>query len=118
MHHLQSQAPANQRLLIRSAERILFLKPDEIDHLEAAGNYVVVQAGKERHILRETTSAMETRLAPAGFMRISRSVIINLSRVREVQPLGPGQFCVLLKNGTRFDMTCSVRDLQARLAAM
>jgi two-component system LytT family response regulator len=118
LQHLHAQAPANQRLLIRSAERILFVKPDEIDHLEAAGNYVVVQVGKERHILRETTAAMEARLAPAGFMRISRSVIINLSRVREVQPLGPGQFCVLLKNGSRFDMTCSVRELQARLAAI
>lgn len=104
------------RILVRSPERILFLKPEEIDHIEAAGNYVVLHVGKERHILRETTVAMETRLAAAGFMRISRSIIVNLTRIREVQPLGPGQYSVQLKDGTRLDMTCSLADLQARLA--
>jgi two-component system LytT family response regulator len=116
LNQLRATTAGGERILIRSAERILFLKPEEIDHLEAAGNYVVLHAGKDRHILRETTTAMEARLAPAGFMRINRSVIVNLSRVREVQPLGPGQYCVQLKNGSRFDMTCSLRELQARLA--
>jgi DNA-binding LytR/AlgR family response regulator len=58
--------------------------------------------------VRETTAAMEARLAPAGFMRISRSVIVNLTRIRE--------HSVLLNNGTRFDMTCSLSELQAHLA--
>src|SRR5438270_8953270 len=104
------------RILVRSPDRIVFLKPDEIDHIEAAGNYVVLHTGKERHIVRETTAAMESRLAPAGFMRISRSAIVNLARVREVQPLGPGQYSVLLKTGARLDMTCSLAELQQRLA--
>jgi two-component system, LytTR family, response regulator len=116
LQHLNSSPPAGRRILIRSADRILFLKAEEIDHVEAAGNYVILHAGKERHIVRETTAAMEARLAPAGFMRISRSVIVNLSRVGEVQPLGPGQFSVLLKTGARFDMTCSLRELQERLS--
>jgi two-component system, LytTR family, response regulator len=60
-------------------------------------------------------SAMETRLTPAGFMRINRSLLVNLSRVREVQPVATGQYSLLLKNGTRLDMTCSLRELQARL---
>ena len=118
LEHLHATAPAGQRILIRTPERILFLKPDEIDHVEAAGNYVIVQAGKDRHIQRETTAAMEARLAPAGFMRINRSIIINLARVREVQPVGPGQFAVLLKSGARFDMTCPLRELQARLESL
>jgi two-component system LytT family response regulator len=59
---------------------------------------------------------MQTRLAPAGFMRISRSVIVNLARIREVQPVAPNQYSVLLKNGTRLDMSCSLRELQSRLA--
>ena len=107
--------PGGGRILIRTPERILFLKPEEIDHVEAAGNYVVLHSGKERHILRETTAAMEARLSPAGFMRISRSSIVNLARIREVQPLGPGQYSVLLKTGDRLDMTCSLTELQARL---
>jgi two-component system, LytTR family, response regulator len=116
LSHVQAATPGGGRILVRSPERIVFLKPDEIDHVEAAGNYVVLHVGKERHIVRETTAAMEARLTPAGFMRISRSLIVNLARVREVQPVGPGQFSVLLKNGTRVDMTCSLSELQARLA--
>jgi two-component system, LytTR family, response regulator len=60
--------------------------------------------------------AMEAQLAPAGFMRISRSAIVNLVQIREVQPLGPGQYSVVLKNGTRLEMTCSLSELQSRLA--
>lgn len=115
VNHLHTATPGG-RILVRSPERIVFLKPDEIDHVEAAGNYVVLHVGKERHIARETTGAMEARLTPAGFMRISRSLIVNLSRIREVQPVGPSQYSVLLKNGTRLDMTCSLSELQERLA--
>jgi two-component system, LytTR family, response regulator len=104
------------RILVKSADRIVFLKPDEIDHLEAAGNYVILHVSKDRHILRETMTALETRLTPAGFMRINRSTIVNLSRVREVQSLPGGTFSLLLKNGTRLDMTCSLRELRARLS--
>lgn len=118
LNHLHAATPGGGRILVRSPERILFLKPDEIDYLEAAGNYVVLHAGKESHIMRETTAAMEARLAPAGFMRISRSVIVNLTRIREVQPLGPGQYSVRLKNGDCFDMTCSLAELQSRLSAV
>jgi two-component system LytT family response regulator len=114
--HLRSGTPGRDRILVKSADRILFLKAEEIDHIEAAGNYVVLHAGKERHIVRETMAAMEARLTPAGFMRISRSGIVNLSRVREVQPVAAGQFSVLLKTGARLDMTCSLRDLQRRLS--
>lgn len=117
LNHVHAANPGG-RILVRSPERIVFLKPEEIDHVEAAGNYVVLHAGKDRHIVRETTAAMEARLAPAGFMRISRSVIVNLAYIREVQPLGPGQYAVLLKNGTRLDMTCGLGELQARLSAV
>jgi len=116
LNHVHAATAGGGRILIKSPERIVFLKPEEIDHVEAAGNYVVLHLGKDRHIVRETTAAMEARLAPAGFMRISRSIIVNLTRIREVQPLGPGQYSVLLKNGIHLDMTCSLSDLQSRLS--
>jgi two-component system LytT family response regulator len=118
LRHVRETTPGGGRILIRSPERIVFLKPEEIDHVEAAGNYVILHSGKERHILRETTAAMEARLAQAGFMRISRSIIVNLSRIREVQPIAPGQYSLLLKNGTRLDMTCSLAELQSRLSTV
>jgi len=103
------------RILVRSPERILFLKPEEIDFIEAAGNYVVLHAAKERHVLRETMAAMEGRLA-AGFMRVSRSTIVNLAQIRDVQPVASGQYALRLKNGAKLDMTCNLADLQARLS--
>jgi len=118
LKQVHASAPGAGRILVRTPERILFLRPDEIDYVEAAGNYVVLHAGKERHILRETTAAMESRLGAAGFMRISRSAIVNLARIREVQPVAAGQYSLLLKDGTRLDMTCSLNELQTRISAI
>lgn len=115
LSHLREGTESAPRILVKSPDRILFLKPGEIDHIEACGNYVVLHAGKERHIVRETMTAMEARLSSAGFMRINRSVILNLSRIRELQPLAAGEYAVVLKSGVRLDMTCSLRDLQARM---
>lgn len=103
------------RILVKSPERILFLKPAEIDHVEACGNYVLLHVGKEKHIVRETMTAMEARLGSTGFMRINRSVIVNLSRIKELQPLAAGEYVVVLKTGARLNMTCSLRELQTRL---
>ena len=115
LSQLHAPIAGGGRILVRSSERILFLKPEEIVRVEAAGNYVVLHSGKEQHIIRETISAMEARLASAGFMRISRSVLVNLACIREIQPAGSGRYSLLLKNGTRLDMTCSLGELQARL---
>jgi two-component system LytT family response regulator len=115
LSQLHAPASGGGRIFVRSSERILFLKPEEIVRVEAAGNYVVLHSGKEQHIIRETISAMEARLAPAGFMRISRSVVVNLACIREIQPAGSGRYSLLLKNGTRLDMTCSLGELQARI---
>jgi len=115
---LRRSTSGGPRILIKSPDRILFLRYDEIDHIEAAGNYLVLHSGKERHIARETMNAMETRLAPVGFMRISRSVIVNLSRIRELQPHGAGEYSVVLKNGARLHMTCGLGEVQARMAKL
>ena len=115
LSHWREGAGGAPRVLVKSPDRILFLRPDEIDHIEACGNYVVLHAGKEKHIVRETMTAMEARLGSSGFMRINRSVILNLSRIKELQPIAAGEYVVILKTGARLNMTCSLRDLQARL---
>jgi len=115
---LRGPASGVPRILVKSSDHILFLKAEEIDHIEAAGNYLVLHAGKERHIIRDTMAAMEARLGPAGFMRISRSAIVNLNQIGQVEPLlGPGEYCVILKSGTRLNMTCSLSELQRRMGA-
>jgi len=111
------RAPSRSpRILVKSPDQILFLKSEDIDHVEAAGNYLVLHAGKERHIVRETMTAMEARLAPAGFMRVSRSALVNLNRVDRLQPeVAPGEFSLILKNGARLNMTCSLAELRNRM---
>lgn len=114
--HLRAGQGEGPRLLVKNPDRILFLSAGQVDHVETAGNYVVVHAGSERHVVRETMASLEKRLAEAGFMRISRSVLVNLRRIRELQPLGASEYCVVMKNGARLTMTCALRDLQARMA--
>ena len=115
MATLQSNASGGPRILVKSPDRILFLQAAEVDHIEAAGNYLVLHTAKERHIVRETMTQMEARLASAGFMRINRSTIVNLDRIRELQPMAAGEFCVILKSGARVNMTCSLTELQERM---
>jgi len=113
---LHLPARGGPRILVKSPDSILFLKAEEIDHIETAGNYLVLHAGKVRHIVRETMAAMETRLGPAGFMRISRSAMVNLNRIAQLEPMAaPGDFCVILKSGVRLNMTCSLAELQRRM---
>ena len=88
----------------------------EVDWIEAADNYVRVHAGPERHLVRETMGAMEARLDPARFARIHRSTIVNLARIRELQPTFNGEYAVLLHTGTKLTLSRGYRDaLRSRL---
>lgn len=94
-------APApGERLVIQEAGRALLVPVDEVDWLEAAGKYVVVHAGRETHTLRGSISALEAELDPRRFVRIHRSTIVRLDRIREIRgnPGGDGE--VVLRDGT------------------
>ncbi|HTE51778.1 MAG TPA: LytTR family transcriptional regulator DNA-binding domain-containing protein [Kofleriaceae bacterium] len=102
------------RLLIRASGRLVFLRTDEIDYIEAEGNYVRVHAGAADHQLRETLSRLETQLDPDRFLRIHRSTIVNLDRVKEIQPLFHGEHRVVLRDGTELTLSRGYRDRLAR----
>ena len=104
-----------ERLAVKSGGRVVFVKIHDIDWIEAAHNYVELHAGKESHLLRETLNAIEARLAPEIFVRISRSVIVNLERIKELQPLFHGEYTVTLHNGTRLTLSRRYRDQLPRL---
>jgi len=104
------------RLPVKTGGRILFIGPEEIDWIEAVGNYVNLHVGQEAHLLRARMHEMEELLDPARFLRIHRSTIVNLDRVREFQTLYQGECVVILKNGKR--LACSQHSsltLQKRL---
>jgi len=94
-----------ERLAVKSGGRVVFVKISDIDWIEAAHNYVELHVGKESHLLRETLNAIEARLSPEKFARISRSAIVNIERVKELQPLFHGEYSVTLQNGTRVTLS-------------
>jgi len=98
------------RVVIKSAGRIMFLRTDEIDWIEAADNYVRLHVGSESHLLRETMSALEGRLDSAKFMRIHRSTVVNVDRMKELQPWFHGDYVVILQDGTRLNLSRTYRD--------
>ena len=98
------------RLAIKLEGRVLFFKIDDIDWIEAADNYVSVHVGSEQHLHRETMSALEGKLPPNRFLRISRSTIVNVERIREMQPMFHGDYVVILKDGTRLSLSRNYRD--------
>ena len=98
------------RLAVRDARKIIFFKPEEIDWIETEGNYLRLHAGKKTHLLRQTMQTAEARLASKKFLRISRSTLVNLERVREWQPLFHGDSLLTLEDGTRLTVTRMYRE--------
>jgi two-component system LytT family response regulator len=103
------------RLSVKEEDRIVFLKVTEVDVIEAAGKYVVVHCGANSHILRDTLAGLEAQLDPDKFLRISRSAIVNLDSIRELQPMFKGEHVVLLRNGRRLAMTRGLREVENAL---
>ncbi len=98
------------RLAVRDGATVRFVSVDAIDWIEAAGNYARLHVGSERHLLRETMAALERTLDPERFVRIHRSTIVNVDRIREVQPWFKGDFVVILQDGTKLSLTRTYRD--------
>ena len=90
-----------RRLAVRSPGRVVLVDVGDIDRIEAAGNYAEVHVGPKAHVLRETLTSLESRLDPEHFTRVSRSAIVNIGRVRELQPMFNGDFVVILRDGTQ-----------------
>jgi two-component system, LytTR family, response regulator len=113
---LRRDQPRSDRLVVKSGGRLFFLRTDEIDWVEAAGNYVRLHVGSASHLLRETMAAMEARLDPEKFFRIHRSRIVNIDRIQELQPWLNGEYAVMLRTGARLTLSRGYREkLQERL---
>jgi two-component system LytT family response regulator len=116
---LRKDQPRSDRLVVKSGGRLFFLRADEIDWIEAAGNYVRLHVGTTSHLLRETMNAIESRLDPEKFFRIHRCRIVNMERIQELQPWLNGEYAVLLRTGTRLTLSRGCREkLQERLGSL
>ena len=98
------------RLVVKSVGRVFFLKSDEIDWIEAAGNYVKLHVGRESHMIRETMNGIEAKLDPEKFLRIHRSTVVNIDRIKELHPMFSGDYAVILRNGTELALSRNYRE--------
>ncbi|MCA1557465.1 MAG: LytTR family DNA-binding domain-containing protein [Acidobacteria bacterium] len=98
------------RLMIKSASRVFFLKVEEIDWIGAEDYYVKLHVGRKSHLLRETMNDMEAKLDPEKFLRIHRSSIVNLDRVKEMHAHFNGDHVVILYDGTELKLSRSRRE--------
>lgn len=113
---LKSGPSRIDRFVVKSGGRVFFVRTDEIDWIEAAGNYVKLHVGTETHLLRETMNAVESKLDNDLFFRVHRCHIVNIERVRELQPWFNGEYVIFLKNGTRLTLSRGYREkLQERV---
>jgi two-component system LytT family response regulator len=99
-----------ERLVIKSGGRISFLSTDEINWIEADDKYVHLHTSKINPMVRQTLNAMEAQLDPKKFKRIHRSAIVNVARIKELQPMFNGEHSVLLEDGTKLTLTRSYKD--------
>jgi len=101
--------PQPERLVVRSGGRVVFVRVREIDWVEATGDYVTLHCAKKSWLVRESLSALESKLG-APFARIHRSSVVNVERIQELQPLDNGEYLVLLRDGTQLKLSRNYRQ--------
>ena len=104
-----NQAQIN-RIMIKSNGRVNLIRVSDIDWIEASGNYLRLHVGDKVHMIRETMGRMEKKLHSDQFMRIHRSTIVNIDRIKEMQPWFHGEYEVHLHNGKRLSMSRGYKD--------
>lgn len=103
------------RFAVKEGNQTLFVKAQDVTYIEAAANYVVLCTSTGNHILRETLRNLEVSLSPASFLRISRSIIVNLDRIKAIRTEATGEWSVVLQCGREFVMTRGLKEVQERL---
>jgi two-component system LytT family response regulator len=103
------------RIAVRETGRVVLVRVEEIDWVEAANYCAKLHTPKKVHVIRESLKALEQQLDPQHFFRVSRSAIVNLDRIREIQPFARGSQMVVLRDGTRITMSRSRREVLERL---
>lgn len=107
---LKQPSSVLERLIVKSGGRVIFIRIEEIDWLEAAGNYVKLHTGNESHLVRETMNNLEQQLPPQKFIRVHRSTIVNIEKIKELQPYFNGEYKVILHNNAHVILSRGFKD--------
>ena len=104
-----------ERIVVKSRGRVYFVRADEVDWIEAAGHYLTLHVGRDSHLIRDTITNLMSRLDANRFLRVHRSAIVNVDRIKELLPTFHGEYVVVLQDGTRVS---SSRGYSQRLQAI
>ncbi|MGD1046886.1 MAG: LytTR family DNA-binding domain-containing protein [Bacteroidota bacterium] len=99
-----------KKMLVKSNGRLIIVHSDEIDWIEAWGDYVRLHCKEKTHVVRQKVSDVELRLDPSQFLRIGRSAIVNIDRIKELEPLNHGDYIISLYDTTQLNLSCNYRD--------
>jgi two-component system LytT family response regulator len=110
LEQVKPRAALRDRLMVRAAGRITFLRAAEVDWIEAADNYVRVHAGRETHLIRETMANLEGELDRRKFIRVHRSAIVNVDSIVEIRSLFHGDHSIVLRTGDEVALGRTYRE--------
>lgn len=110
LDRVQQRTAFMQHVAVKSKGRVRLVPVEQIDWFESAGNYVRLHVGSERFLLRQTMNGLEEKLDPTHFVRIHRTTIVNLQRVRDTRPASHGDHIVMLHDGTQLQMSRAYRE--------
>lgn len=112
--NMKEKLPISKRIMIKTSGRVYFIEFDEIDWIEADGNYVKIHTGEKSHMIRETMNHLEQKLDASKFSRIHRSAIVNIDKIKELQPWFHGDYTILLYSGKKLTMSRNYKELLQR----
>jgi two-component system LytT family response regulator len=110
LERVQQGTAFMQHVAVKSKGRVRLISVGAIDWFESAGNYVRLHVGSERFLLRQTMQLLEEKLDPTQFVRIHRTSIVNLQRIRDTRPASHGDHVVVLEDGTQLQMSRAYRE--------
>jgi two-component system LytT family response regulator len=99
--HLRAERGYSVRFVVRSGGRLQFVRAEEVDWIDAQGNYVRLHVGGKAHLVRETMKGVEARLDPDRFFRVHRSAIVNVDRIAALEPYFHGEYVVTMRDGSK-----------------
>lgn len=110
LKHVKPEQKYMQRIMVKEGGRVFFLRTDDLNWVESEGNYLRLHAQSETHLLRETMNRFASRLDPEKFLRIHRSTLVHIERIKELHPMFGGEYMVILHDDTELTLSRSYRN--------
>jgi two-component system LytT family response regulator len=109
LDHFKPNKSFLERLIVNHQNRLIPINVADVDWIETYGNYLKIHTGKKIYLSRGTMNDLETRIDPEKFLRIHRATLVNLDRIKELQPMFGGQYAVILRDGTELTLSRNYR---------